>query len=343
MSKRVFAALSAAALLATAGAGIASADNTDLFVEIQQPADQSVYPVGADVPVGGKVGAGADSTAKASVVFVVDASGSTSARVNDKSVFEWEQEGGKALLKSLRGDSEAVQIGVVYFGSTAVGYGLSNNMQDVDTWLSYKMYTPQVASGGTSCELGMAEANRLLADAKGHKRVYFLTDGKCNGSGKKLAAEVKKAKDAGIDVRSIHTTEASEQCQRDALQGNECIYAADPSKLVAQLPGETKPTVETLKVTVTNDKGEVVKEADLSDEVGVAIIEDWKLGVLKNLPAGKYTVTAKATAQGGASATDVVTFTIGEAGDTASPEPTETPSPTPAPEPEKPSLPNTGC
>ncbi|WP_297742874.1 VWA domain-containing protein [uncultured Tessaracoccus sp.] len=343
MSKRAFAALSAAALLATAGAGIASADNTDLFVEIQQPADQSVYPVGADVPVAGKVGAGADSTAKASVVFVVDASGSTLTRVNDKSVFEWEQDGGKALLKSLRGDSNAVQMGVVYFSDEAKGFGLSNNLQDVDEWLSYDHSSAGVSAWGTDCETGMAEANRLLDGVKGHKRIYFLTDGMCNGRQADLDAEVKKAKDAGIDVRSIHTTEASEQCKEDALQANECIYAADPSKLVAQLPGETKPTVETLKVTVTNDKGEVVKEADLSDEVGVAIIEDWKLGVLKNLPAGKYTVTAKATAQGGATATNVVTFTIGEAGDTASPEPTETPSPTPAPEPEKPGLPNTGC
>lgn len=354
MNKRVLAALSAAALLTTAGAGIASAESTDLFVEIQQPADQSVYQVGADVPVSGKVGAGADSTADASVVFVVDASGSTSKKVNDKSVFEWEQEGGKALLKSLRGDSESVRMGVVYFGTSAKGYGLSNKMDDVDSWLSYDYYSPEVATGGTNCATGVAEATRLLADAKGYKRVYFLTDGKCNDSKDKIAAEVQKAKDANIDVRSIHTTEASEQCKKDALQGNECIYAADPSNLADKLPGETKPTVETLKVVVTNDKGEVVKETDLSDEVGVAIIEDWKLGVLKDLPAGKYTVTANATAKGGATATDVATFIIedADADEEPAPEPEPEPEPDPDPKPDpkpapkpdpKPSLPKTGC
>lgn len=362
---RVLAALSAAALLTTAGAGIASAEGTDLFVEIQEPADQSVYQVGTDVPVSGKVGAGADSSADASVVFVVDASGSTTKRVNDKSVFEWEQEGGKALLKSLSGDSEAVQMGVVYFASKAERFGLSSSMNDVDSWLSLKYSDLEAKHGSTACETGVTEALNLLADAKGHKRIYFLTDGKCNESSKdKLAEEVQKAKDAGIEVHSIHTTEESEQCKVDDLQGNDCIYASDPSTLADKLPSETKPTVETLKVTVTNDKGEVVKEADLSDEVGTAIIEDWTLGVLKSLPAGTYTVTANATAQGGATATDVATFIIEDedADEEPAPEPDPKPEPDPEPDPEpepdpapkpdpkpapkpdpKPSLPKTGC
>ena len=345
MNKRVLAALSAAALLTTAGAGIASAEGTDLFVEIQEPADQSVYKVGTDVPVSGKVGAGVDSTADASVVFVVDASGSTAKRVNDKSVFEWEQEGGKALLKSLSGDSEAVQMGVVYFASKAERFGLSNSMNDVDSWLSLNYSDLEAKHGSTACETGVTEALNLLADAKGHKRIYFLTDGKCNESSKdKLAEEVQKAKDAGIEVHSIHTTEESEQCKVDDLQGNDCIYASDPSSLADKLPSETKPTVETLKVTVTNEKGEVVKEADLSDEVGTAIIEDWKLGALKSLPAGKYTVSATATAQGGATATDVATVISEDPQPHPDPQPDPAPQPDPDPQPDpKPSLPKTGC
>lgn len=354
MKKRLLAAASAAALLISAGAGIASAEDTDLFVEIKKPADQSVYQLGESVDVAGQVGAGAGDGAN--VVFVVDSSGSTMGTVGDKSVFEWEQVGGKALLQSLQSSNSSVNMGVVYFADSAKGHGMSTDMKKIDQFLSFDYFTPEVPSGGTSCETGLQKANELLAGVKGYKRVYFLTDGQCNGSDTALAAEVKKMSDAGIDLHSIHATESSYQCKEDPLKGKSCIYAPDPSTLADTLPGGVRATVETLKVVVKNDKGEVVKEADLSDKVGTAIVEDWVLGTLKDLPVGKYTVTADATAEGGAKAQDVATFTIVDKKETPEPKPSESPEPKPSespkpsksPEPKptskpKPGMPKTGC
>ena len=358
MKKRLVAVASAVALMCSAVAGVAAADESQLFVEINQPANQATVAAGQPVDVAGKVGAGAGDGAN--VVFVVDGSGSTEAEVGGKSVFEHEQQGGKALLKSLQSKDRSINMGVVYFSEVPHPYGLTTDMAKIDAWLSERH---PVSSLGTNCGWALQGAHELLKDAQGHKRIYFLTDGKCNGPEEMLNDGLQRIKDAGIELHTIHTTTESEQCKSDVLKGETCVYAEDPSTLQAKLPASVRPVVDSLTLVVTDAQGTVVEKQDLSDKVGTAIIDDWttKLGALTK---GEYTVTVRATTEDGAKAEQCITITVGDVPapkpapsqpEPADPEPAEPTPAEPKPEPaestpapaqpteDRPGLPRTGC
>ena len=349
--KKQLLAVGTAALMTLAGIGNAVAAD-GVHVDINSPADGSTVAEGDKLA--GTVGAGSTGE-EWNVVFVVDNSGSTYSDVNGKSVFEWEQAGGRALLNSLQNQSNDVNMGVVYFGSGAAGFGLSKDMQDVEKWLSFDSWGDEIYStgGSTSCELGMQEANKLLDGVNGNKRIYFLTDGMCNGWQDDLDAEVAKAKKNGIDVRAIHTTESSEQCKADALQASSCTYSEDPSKLAAQLPKELAGEVKSLELVITDADGKAVATEDMTGILDGSLQQDWEYA-LPALEDGTYTIEATATGEDGAATTDTLTITVGkpvakpEPTETAKPEPTETAKPEPtetkAPEKDekKPGRPKTG-
>ena len=338
MRKQAFAALAAAAMIVGGSAGAATADTTELFVDVASPKDGTVYQLGEEVPVDGAVGAG--SVDPWNIVFVVDASGSTFAAAGDKSVFEQEQLGGKELLKSLQTAENDVNMSVVYFADSAEGIELTTDMDKIDEALSYEHGVGlSDVGGGTSCDAGLEKAGEVLKGAKGNKRIYFLTDGHCHGN---PAFAAKALKDQGIEIFPVHAGESTGECVHDQIDSDKCVKIKDPAELSVKLP-ESVTTVKTLNVTITNEQGDVVKEFDLSKDLTKSITQDWKLDALTGLPAGKYTVTADATDTDGNTAQDVTHFVIEAPEPEPEPEPEPTPTPTPEPEPRpKPGLPSTG-
>ena len=319
-------------MMAMAGIGTAVAAD-DVYVDITAPAEGAIVAEGDKVA--GTVGAGATADAW-NVVFVVDNSGSTLTRVNDKSVFEWEQKGALSLLKSLQTQTNNVDMGVVYFGTDAKGFGLTNDMKQIESWLGFERYASELAGtgGGTTCETGLREATKLLDGAEGNKRIYFLTDGQCNDYGEDLPNAAKEAKNKGIDVRAIHTTESSEQCQSDDLNASSCTYSQDPSKLAAELPKELAGEVKSLELVITDADGKAVATEDMTGILDGSLQQDWEYA-LPGLPEGDYTIEATATGEDGVKATDKITITVGkeEPKPTEAPKPSEEPKPTEAPKP----------
>lgn len=205
MRKQAFAALAAAAMIVGGSAGIATADTTELFVDVASPKDGTVYQLGDEVPVDGEVGAG--SVDPWNIVFVVDASGSTMDQAGDKTVYEQEQLGGKELLKALQTEETDVNMSVVYFADTAEGIELTTDMGKIDAELSrgYGDAERPSVGKGTICDAGLQKAGEVLKDAKGNKRIYFLTDGHCTGS---PADTAKVLKDQGIEIFPVHAGKA---------------------------------------------------------------------------------------------------------------------------------------
>ncbi|RRD47323.1 VWA domain-containing protein [Tessaracoccus sp. OH4464_COT-324] len=364
MRKRILAGLAAAAVALTAGLGVARADDGSVSVEVKKPAEGAVAEAGKPVELGGVASAGGGGQ-DWNVVMVLDASGSTLDVVNQKSIFEWEQVGAKALMKSLQASTSEINQGVVYFGSGKAGFGMTKDSAQVDQWLSLGYRSPELSgvTGSTACEYGVQAARELLKNTTGNKRVYFLTDGRCNGSTSTLAKEVQQAAAENIEVFSIHTTAASSQCKNDQLKGKSCIYAEDPSTLAGVLPGGSA-TLETLQVLVEDDKGKEVTKVSFDAEVSGKLVYNWTTQ-LPALPAGKYKVTASATAKGvNQPAVHSITFTVSHTpvpqpsaspkpsmspkpSPSMSPKPSVTPSATPSvtaqPGPQRPKLPKTGC
>lgn len=307
MKKRIVSVLAATGIV-LAGGGVAAADTTNLFVDIENPVDQTVYEQGDAVALDGTVGAGSGAEAQWNVVFLVDKSGSTRTMVTsadgiEKNVFDWEKDGVRSLIGSLQGSNDPVNMGVSFFGSDVTELVFTSDFDEAEKQLD----AVSQPSGGTRCDLALQSALDGLANKVGEKRVYLITDGVCNNSADTQAKADEFAKQ-GVELYTIQTTTGSEKCEQGAY-GLDCVYVEDPSTLQANLK-DLANRVQSLKVTVTDANGDTVAAQDLSGDLSGAITQNWVADELMGLPAGKYTVTAVAQDKDGNEAKDVTQFIV---------------------------------
>jgi len=332
--------------LGSAGVALAANPGTattttgqNLNIEIIAPGDGTNVAIEAPLTVDGITALGALPTASASIVYIVDVSGSTAFEIgldcnddgsvdagddftaNDGGIgsrLDCEIGGIIALNDSLQANTD-VNVAVVAFGSDAAvispfmsppdADSNNNGIPDVNETLATldQGGSPSFPVGSlTSFDAAIETTIAAFAarPANEQKIAYFFTDGG-DSSGQ---AEAVQASDAGIRIEGFAVGDGATECAGSTLEtivtttGGSCTNVTDISQLIAELTdGSNQPPTGIDRVEFSLNGGPAV---DLPVDLLGQFTNEIPAGTLAS---GANTLTATVFAEDGTQATaDIV-------------------------------------